>query len=70
MESIVTNRCTEQQRNTELIIPIDIFSEQANNNCMGHIITYRYIWIRYPVYSTYSIGVSKVRRGNECDITY
>jgi hypothetical protein len=48
----------------------NIFSEQVNNNCMVHSIMYRYMWISYPVYSTYNIGVFQVRCGIECDITY
>jgi hypothetical protein len=48
----------------------NIFSEQVNNNCAVHIITYRYRWISYPVYSKYNIGVFQVRRGIEYGITY
>jgi hypothetical protein len=58
----------EQQRRTEL--HSDIFSEQVNNNCTVHSITYMYRQISYTVYSKYNIGIFQVRRGIECDITY
>jgi hypothetical protein len=39
-----------------------IFSMRVTTHCTVHSITYRYSWIRYPVYSKYNISV-------ECNIT-
>jgi hypothetical protein len=46
-----------------------IFSEQVKNNFMVHIITYRYRWSSYPLYSKYNSGVFQLRCSVECDIT-
>jgi hypothetical protein len=47
----------------------EIFSEQVNNNCTVHSITYRHRGGSYPVYSKYNSGVFQVGCGVECDIT-
>jgi hypothetical protein len=46
-----------------------IFSMRVTPHCTVHSITYRYKWIRYPVYSKYNSGVFRERRGVEYDIT-
>jgi hypothetical protein len=45
-----------------------IFSTRVTTHCTVHIITYRYTWISYPVYSKYNIGVFRERCGVECNI--
>jgi hypothetical protein len=46
-----------------------IFSTRVTTHCRVHIITYRYKWISYPVYSKYNISVFRKIRSVECDIT-
>jgi hypothetical protein len=40
---------------------------RVTTNYKVHNITYRYKWIRYPVYSKYNSGVFRARRGVEYD---
>jgi hypothetical protein len=46
-----------------------IFSTRVTTHSMVHSIMYRYKWISYPVYSKYTSGVFRERRGVKCDIT-
>jgi hypothetical protein len=46
-----------------------IFSTQVTTHCTVHIITYRYKWISYPLYSKHDTGVLLERRGIEYNIT-
>jgi hypothetical protein len=46
-----------------------IFSMRVTSHRMVHSITYRFRWVSYPVYSSYSGGVFQERFGVECDIT-
>jgi hypothetical protein len=46
-----------------------IFSTRVTTHYTVHSITYRYNWIRYPLYSKHNTDVFRERRGIECDIT-